>query len=101
MGKFWTIVNGKRKRTAAGIKHQAERWDSTSKYKKARAARNKARRKAVAEGKATKGDGKDVHHSEGINSDSGHKVIPAGKNRAIHEKSRKTGSKRNKHRWGR
>lgn len=91
MGRLWEIVGGKRKRTAAGIAHQKERWDSTSKYKKERAARNKARRKALAEGRVHKGDGNDIHDHNGKQQ-----VISAHKNRGIREKSRRKGSSRNK-----
>lgn len=100
MGKFWTIVNGKRKRTAAGIKHEYEKFQSSTKAKKARAARNKARRHAIAEGRAHKGDGTDVHHSNGIKTERGARVMSARANRAKREKSRKKGSKRNVKRWG-
>lgn len=88
-------------RTAAGIRHQMEKWDSTRKYKKARAARNKARRHAIAEGKASKGDNLDVHHSQGTSTEQGTRVISAKSNRGKREKSRLKGSKRNKGRWGR
>ncbi len=49
------------------------------------AMRNKARRKAIASGKAKKGDGMDVHHikpvSKGGTNADGVKVVPRGKNR--------------------
>ena len=37
-------------------------FGGTEEQKKRRAARNKARRKAVRDGKVRKGDGKEVHH---------------------------------------
>lgn len=43
-------------------KQEYERYHSKPEQKKNRAARNAARAKAVKEGKASKGDGKDVHH---------------------------------------
>lgn len=100
MGKLWKMVGGRRVRTAAGIRHQMEKWDSTHKYKKARAARNKARRHAIAEGRVSKGDGKDLHHTEGTNSDKT-RVMSASVNRGKIEKSRRRNSRRNRRRWGR
>ena len=53
---------------------------------KRRAGRNKARRQAVAAGKAKKGDGKDVHHKNGNTLDNSAKntaVISRSKNRAM------------------
>lgn len=38
------------------------RWAATKEQKTRRAQRNKARRKAIREGRARKGDGKEVHH---------------------------------------
>jgi hypothetical protein len=60
-----------------------------------RVKRNKARRKAEREGRVKKGDGKDVHHSNGINSTKT-RVMSASKNRGINEKSRKKGYKQKK-----
>ena len=40
-------------------------YQGTTEQKKDRAARNKARRQAIASGRARKGDGKDVHHKDG------------------------------------
>ncbi len=53
---------------------------------KRRAARNKSRRDAVKAGKASKGDGKDVHHKDGNpknNSSKNTAVISRSKNRAM------------------
>lgn len=49
---------------------------------KRRAQRNAARRKAVKEGKASKGDGKDVHHVTHNTASSKVRVISASANRA-------------------
>ena len=52
--------------------------------KKRRAGRNAARRKMVAAGKVSKGDGKDGHHKDGNtknNTRSNLKVTPRKKNR--------------------
>ena len=40
------------------------KYHKTPKYKKDRAARNKARRKALSSGKVTKGGSFDVHHKD-------------------------------------
>lgn len=100
MGKYWVTVNGKRKRTAAGIKHEYEKFQSSKKAIKDRDARNSARRSAIKSGRAKKGDGKDVHHTNNVRDNSHTKVISASKNRGISEKSRKRGSRRNKRKWG-
>lgn len=68
---------------------------SSSKSKKDRAKRNKARRAALKAGRVKKGDNKDVHHSNGINS-SKTKVEPRSVNRGRKEKSRLKGSTRKK-----
>lgn len=74
-------------------KREYRLFQASEKAKKDRAARNRARRRALRKGIVKKGDGKDLHHHKGINSDS---VIPmsASKNRGIREKSRLKGSKR-------
>ena len=41
---------------------QEAEWASSTEQKKRRAERNKARRIAIREGRATKGDGKEVDH---------------------------------------
>lgn len=46
-------------------KKEYKNYHSKPAQKKNRASRNAARRKAVAAGKARKGDGKDVHHKNG------------------------------------
>lgn len=103
MGKFWTILNGKRKRTAAGIKHELRKFQSSEKAKAERASRNKARRHAIASGEAHKGDGTAVHH---IDSNPNHdgaanlRVESARKNAGEPEDSRLKGSKRDKRTWG-
>lgn len=47
---------------ARDYKKEYENYHSSPEQKKKRAARNKARRTAVAQGRAKKGDGMDVHH---------------------------------------
>ena len=46
------------------FKKEYERYHSSTKAKKQRARNNKARRKALREGRVKKGDGKDVAHSK-------------------------------------
>ena len=76
-------------------KKEYKKFQSTTKDKKNRAARNRARRKALKEGRVSKGDGKDLHHVNGIKS-AKVKAEPAGVNRGRKEKSRRKGSKRRK-----
>lgn len=101
MGKYWTTVNGKRKRTEAGYKHEYDEYQSSTKAKKERAARNSARRSAIRSGKVHKGDNKDVDHIKGVSAGNGSKnlrVMSASANRGRHQASRLKGSKR-RH-WG-
>lgn len=63
-------------------------YDQTDKAKKARAARNKARRMLMKEGVVAKGDGKDVDHKQplskgGTTRRSNLKAVPASKNRSF------------------
>lgn len=76
-------------------KEEYRKFQSSPKAKKDRARRNKARAQAKKRGLVRKGDGKDVHHVNGINSDKT-KVMSASKNRGMPEKSRLKGSKRKK-----
>lgn len=104
MGKFWrTLSNGKRVRTAAGVHHELVRFESSRKARAARASRNKARRQAIREGRAHKGDGRDLHHVDSNPLDdrkSNLRMESAHTNRGHHEDSRLKGSKRNTKRWG-
>lgn len=103
MGKFWKIVGGKRVRTAAGVKHEYEKFESSTKAKKARASRNKARRRAIASGKAHVGDGTAEDHinSNPMDDAPGNiRQMSRSENAGRHEDSREKGSKRNKARWG-
>jgi hypothetical protein len=47
---------------ARDYKKEYANYHASPDQKKKRAARNKARRQAVAQGRARKGDGMDVHH---------------------------------------
>ena len=62
MGRLWVTVGGKRKRTDEGNKHEYERFQSSEKSKKDRAARNSARRSAIRSGKVKVGDNKEIDH---------------------------------------
>jgi hypothetical protein len=74
-------------------KDEYAKFQGTAKAKKDRAKRNKARRAGLREGRVSKGDGKDLHHTNGINNNKV-KVMSASKNRGMPEKSRLKGSKR-------
>ena len=87
------------KSTGRNYKKDYAKFQSSTKAKKDRAARNKARRKAIKSGRVRKGDGKDLHHTNGIKS-SKTKAEPKSVNRGRKEKSRKKGSKRKTYRKG-
>lgn len=100
MGELWVTINGKRKRTAKGLKRQYELWDGTEEGKKKRAARNSARRSAIRSGRVHKGDGKDVDHKKGVsagNSSSNIRVMSSSANRGRTQGPRKRGSKRSRY----
>ena len=66
-------------------KKEYENYHSKPAQKKRRAQRNASRRKAIENGLARKGDGKDVHHKDGNpqnNQKSNLKVISKSKNRS-------------------
>lgn len=103
MGKLWVTVNGKRKRTAAGVKHEYEKFQSSAKAKAERASRNSARRSALKSGRVHKGDGKDIDHKDSNprhNASSNLRVVSRKTNRGKKENSRRRGSKRSRSSWG-
>ena len=103
MGKLWVIVNGKRKRTAAGVKHEYEKFQSSAKAKAERASRNSARRSALKSGRVHKGDGKDIDHKDSNprhNASSNLRVVSRKTNRGKKENSRRRGSRRSRSSWG-
>lgn len=103
MGKFWVTVNGKRKRTAAGVKHEYEKFQSSAKAKAERASRNSARRSALKSGRVHKGDGKDIDHKDSNprhNTSSNLRVVSRKTNRGKKENSRRRGSRRSRSSWG-
>lgn len=104
MGRLWVTIGGKRKRTAAGVKHEYDKFQSSAKAKAERSARNSARRKAEQAGRVHKGDGKDVDHIRGVGAGNGAgnlRVMSSSANRGRSQKSRKRGSGRNRSSWGR
>lgn len=75
--------------TKANAKERTKKeraYDASPARKKARAARNKARRKAMREGRVSKGDGKDVDHVTPLkkkpNGNNRTRVVSAKKNRS-------------------
>lgn len=68
-------------------KKEYEQYQGSEEQKKNRALRNKARRQAIREGKAHKGDGTDVHHvkalSKGGTNKDGLKVVKSSTNRSF------------------
>tara|TARA_R100000231_G_scaffold53647_5_gene45130 strand:+ start:5223 stop:5468 length:246 start_codon:yes stop_codon:yes gene_type:complete len=77
-------------------KKEYKKFQSSEKSKKDRAARNRARRRLARKGMVTKGDGMDVHHTKGINSEEV-KVIRKSKNRGMPgEGGRRKGVKKNR-----
>lgn len=89
---------GERKKNANARTKRERAYDATPARKKARAARNKARRKALREGKVVKGDDKHVDHKKplskgGSTSTSNTRVISAKRNMS---KGGKIGGKRSK-----
>jgi hypothetical protein len=59
-------------------------YQGTEEQKKRRAIRNAARRKLESEGRVRKGDGKDVHHVNGLhNAAANLRVMKKSTNRSI------------------
>jgi hypothetical protein len=103
LGRLWVTVNGKRKRTAAGVKHEYEKFQSSAKARAERSARTVVRRRANASGRTHKGDGKEIDHINSTPTDnraSNLRVVSRRTNRSKTENSRKRGSGRNRSRWG-
>ena len=104
MGRLWvTSPDGSRHRTEEGVEHEYSRFQSTKKAKRDRAARNKARREALREGRVHRGDAKEVHHSDSNpqnSSKSNLRVVSRTFNRSRKENSRRRGSRRNRSSWG-
>ncbi len=76
---------------ARNYRQEYDRYQGSTKQKKRRAMRNKANRKARANGQIRKGDGKDVHHRDGnpMNNKPGNTVIQkASTNRSFKRNKR-------------
>lgn len=89
--------------TLRDYEREYSRFQSSKKAKKDRAARNKARRQALAEGRVHRGDGKEIDHSNSNprdNRPSNLRVVSRTTNRSKKENSRRRGSRRNKSSWG-
>lgn len=68
-----------------------KRYNAKPEQKKRRAARNTARRRMIASGRAKKGDGKDVDHKDGNprnNSKSNLRMRSKSKNRSLKRDSK-------------
>lgn len=89
--------------TLRDYSREYSRFQSSKKAKKDRAARNNARRQALAEGRVHRGDGKEIDHRDSNprnNSSDNLRVVSRRTNRAKKENSRRRGSRRNKSSWG-
>jgi hypothetical protein len=68
-------------------KKEYKQYHASEEQKKNRAMRNAARRKAMQEGKVSKGDGRDVHHTKALSKGGSNKgklqVLSAAKNRSF------------------
>lgn len=99
MGKYWVGTGKNRHRTAAGIRHEHEAFQSSPKAKKANSARVSARKKALRDGRVHLFDGKEIDHKNSNPTDnraSNLRVISRAANRSKIENSRKRGSRRKK-----
>lgn len=79
---------GEFKKGATADSIRQRKYNSSPEQKKRRAERNASRAKMVKEGKARKGDGKDVDHKNHNTKDKSGKnlqVISASKNRAMNQ----------------
>lgn len=77
---------------ARDYKREYATYQGTEDQKKKRALRNKARRQAIRDGKASKGDGTDVHHVTAISKGGANgrtKVVPASENRSFDRDSKR------------
>lgn len=56
------MADKKKKKRKRNYRKEYDDYHGTAEQRKRRAARNRARRKAMREGRVKKGDGKEVHH---------------------------------------
>lgn len=85
--------------TKRNYKQEYREFHSRPEQKRRRALRNRARRRALRQGLVRKGDGKDLHHPNGLHSDRV-VVMDRSRNRGMAEKSRLPGSTRRRRRRG-
>ena len=77
---------------ARDYKREYATYQGTDDQKKKRALRNKARRQAIRDGQASKGDGTDVHHVTAISKGGANgrtKVVSASENRSFDRDSKR------------
>ena len=77
---------------ARDYKREYATYQGTDDQKKKRALRNKARRQAIRDGTASKGDGTDVHHVTAISKGGANgrtKVVSASENRSFDRDSKR------------
>lgn len=89
--------------TLRDYSREYRRFQSSKKAKRDRAARNKARRQALREGRVHRGDGKEIDHKNSQPTDnrrSNLRVVTRKFNRSRKENSRRRGSRRIKSSWG-
>lgn len=89
--------------TLRDYSREYRRFQSSKKAKRDRAARNKARREALREGRVHRGDGKEIDHKNSQPTDnrrSNLRVVSRKFNRSRKENSRRRGSRRIKSSWG-
>ena len=89
--------------TLRDYEREYKRFQSSRKAKKDRAARNKARRQALRDGKVHRGDDKEIDHKNSSAQDnrpSNLRVVSRKFNRSRKENSRRRGSRRNRSSWG-
>ena len=77
-------------RAKRNYKKEYHDFHAKPKQKKERAARNLARAHAVKDGRAHKGDGKDVHHKDNnpLNNSPGNTVVMSNKSNQPRRKKR-------------
>lgn len=89
--------------TLRDYEFEYKKYQSSKKAKKDRAARNKARRQALAEGKVHRGDNLEIDHRDSNPANSAKsnlRVVTRKFNRSRRENSRRRGSRRDKSSWG-
>lgn len=89
--------------TLRDYKREYQKFGSSRKAKRDRAARNTARRRALKEGQVHRGDNLEIDHRDSNpshNNKSNLRVVSRKFNRSRKENSRRRGSRRNKSSWG-